>query len=614
MHDEPGGRPPGSFLFVERCAFGYVRRKGRLIRKPLRLVYRTMKSFLPSRLLLAAVAWALPAFSIAQSVLHQPLDQLDFAPSAIGAAPDGSFYVADEATETIQHFGSNGSLLGAFDSPVKGTSYDITGLAVDSGGTVHATWSSYVSSTGGTTPYVDSGFTSLSPKGTVLRNENYGSHGLSGVSVGPGDQLFVVGPRLIATITDGVLEPIAQRTSGTFRNMQIGPDARLYTQVEGFSSSVDVYETDGTLLYGFSTDDPRLPNEQLTGLAVTPSGVLVTDNLTGTVRRFSTTGELLGVGYGVPRVFDLAVSPGGEVIAALRQNRVVEAIGEDRFSADYAGVTRLSESRRGLLSGPQGFWGGMDVSQGWTESSAGTFLVPGAPGTMVDLNLRYVDTGNAVITVFPVDSVTADPATAPMEYMRQAMENGLAHLDLSRPSGCARNPGAVGCEGVDATLLETVAVEAGTEIGFLYLRNQWSYPPAGSGTWAGHLGPALLELSKQRAIDTFDGLAQLSDEEFAEVMTRFLDDPFSGLSSLHPFVSDARANWGRLDQFSFFLSDDLTFLVMEDLSQAGFSDLSYHDATLLIDVRLIPVPEPAAAGLCLLGIAIGAARTPRWAC
>jgi hypothetical protein len=64
------------------------------------------------------------------------------------------------------------------------------------------------------------------------------------------------------------------------------------------------------------------------------------------------------------------------------------------------------------------------------------------------------------------------------------------------------------------------------------------------------------------------------------------------LDALLPFTSDARANWGRLDQFGFFIGEDATLLVMEDLSLAGFSDLSYHDASLLIDTKLLPFVEP----------------------
>jgi hypothetical protein len=110
----------------------------------------------------------------------------------------------------------------------------------------------------------------------------------------------------------------------------------------------------------------------------------------------------------------------------------------------------------------------------------------------------------------------------------------------------------------------------------------------------GYYGETYLERSRQSAIATFDALGQLTDAAFAQVMTKNFDrDPYySSLPTLQPLASDARANWGRLDQFGFFLGEDATLLVMEDLNLAGFSDLSYHDASLLIDIGLMPVVAP----------------------
>jgi hypothetical protein len=210
---------------------------------------------------------------------------------------------------------------------------------------------------------------------------------------------------------------------------------------------------------------------------------------------------------------------------------------------------------------------------------------------MVDIGLKYVAAGNSVITVFPVAAVTADPIVDPMEYMSQAMEHGLAHLDLRHGPGCDPR---LGCQG-DEGILDTISVEAGTEIGFLHLPGMWSYSGI-QGSWAGHYGDYLLERSRQSAIATFDALSQLTDAQFAQVMTQnFVGGyPYTNgpLPVLQPLASDARANWGRLDPFGFFLGEDATLLVMEDLSLAGFSDLSYHDASLLIDTKLLPFVEP----------------------
>ena len=142
------------------------------------------------------------------------------------------------------------------------------------------------------------------------------------------------------------------------------------------------------------------------------------------------------------------------------------------------------------------------------------------------------------------------------------------------------------------------------------------YPPHGTGVWLAN-NPQTLEQSMRVTGSLFAELADLSEEEYAELMTRSLEDPIANLQSLQPLASDSRANWGRMDQFAFFLSEDATFLAMEDLSQAGFSDLSYHDAALRVGLRLIPVPipEPAAAGLGIGGLALSltaAGRPRRW--
>jgi hypothetical protein len=465
--------------------------------------------------LVGVVVLATASLAPAQSVLHRPLGVNNYQPSTIAAAADVSFYVSDEVTQTIQRFDATGQLLTTVNSPSKGTTYDVTGMAVDSAGNLHVGWAS-VTNEGVTVSNSASGLAKVSPNGEVLSNHSFGSYGLSDLSIGADDQVYLLGSSAISIFNGGVLTKIAQPRSGSFRrHLEMGADNRLYFQTRSSSGTlVDIYET-GTRLTSFSVANPLLPDAEVTAFAVTPNGVYTTDTHSGTVRRYSNTGGLLGVGYGVPRAVDLAVSPNGSLLAAMPQNRVVESITEERFAADYAGVTLVSESRRQMVASPYWPGGGISVSQGWTESAAGTFVVPGTPCEMVDVGLKYVTGSNSVITVFPVASVTADPTTDAMEYMSQAMEHGLAHLDLSRGPSCASGPG---CQG-DAALLDTISVEAGTELGFLHLRNRWSYPGVRSGFWAGYLGDYWLGLSRQSAIATFDALDQLSDAAFADVMT-----------------------------------------------------------------------------------------------
>ena len=166
------------------------------------------------------------------------------------------------------------------------------------------------------------------------------------------------------------------------------------------------------------------------------------------------------------RTEGLAIAPDGSLIAAMPQSQTVERIGDERFDPGYGGVTLLSEVNRRLVSGPASLWRGFDVSRGWTESPAGTFVVPGEPGEMVDVTFHYVSGGASVVRVFPVDSVNAEPTEEPTEYFRQAYESAYTHLVLQQPR-CSIAPDSPQCDGVDPTIIDSVVIEAGTEIGFL---------------------------------------------------------------------------------------------------------------------------------------------------
>jgi hypothetical protein len=298
-----------------------------------------------------AFALVLVSLASAQSVLHRPLGVNNYQPSGVAAAADGSFYVSDEITQTIQRFDAVGQLLATFNSPSKGTTYDITGMAVDSAGNLHVGWAS-VTNEGITVSNSASGLAKVSPNGEVLSNYSLGSYGLSDLSIGADDQVYLLGSTAISTFNGGVLTKISQpRWGSSRRHLEMGADNRLYFQTRSSSGTlVDIYETTGTRLTSFSVANSLLPDAEVTAFAVTPSGVYTTDTHTGTVRRYSNTGSLLGVGYGVPRAVDLAVNPNGGILAAMPQNRVVESISDERFAADYAGVTLVSESRRDLVA------------------------------------------------------------------------------------------------------------------------------------------------------------------------------------------------------------------------------------------------------------------------
>lgn len=580
-------------------------------------------------LLAAAPAMAVAAWlsfcsaASAQSVFRQPVGAgAGFRPTAIAAAPDGSVFVADQETETIQRYGASGELLSVFDSPVRGRNERITDLAVDSQGVLYATWSALRGGsptgqqwqTANALTNAFSGVTSYLPSGQVATHREFGNRGLTSVTIGPDDRIFVGADRMIAEIdSNGQLAPLVENGLFSLTDVEYSPtDNKLYA-VSAANTDVLAYELSGQLSHGFSAANPIYPRsgsrlsplERVTAFAAADDGLWLTDSLSGSVRKYSLSGELLDIGYGVTRTEGLAVRPDGTLVAAMPQSQTVERIGAERFDPNYGGVTLLSETNRQRVSGPFALWNGLDVSNGWTESPAGTFLVPGEPGQMIDVSFHYVNRGQSVLRVFPVESLTADPAEQPAEYLRQAYEAAYTHLELEQPV-CLIAPGIPACDGVDPTLIETLSIEAGTEIGFLHLRNQWDFRPyAGGGVWLTRNGEPFPP-SVESATETFELLSQLSDEEYADAMSRWLEDPIASTSGLQPFASDSRANWGRIDQFAFFLSEDATFLAMEDLSQAGFSDLSYHDATLLIDVRLIPVPEPISVVMLLVGLVFSA--------
>ncbi|QDV72243.1 hypothetical protein K2D_03690 [Planctomycetes bacterium K2D] len=547
---------------------------------------------------MGALVLSSASLGVAQSVLQQPLESLAFAPTQIAVAPDGSFYVADEATESIRRFTSAGDFLGAFDSPTKGTTNSITGLAIDSLGAVHATWTT-VDDYGRATQAAASGLASYSATGDLLHDRRYTGHGLSGVVVGPNDQLVVVGPRIVASAdVSNVLTPIVQRPTDAWRDILYGADNQLYVRRDDSSAAVDVYDMGGVLNRSFSIENTKINNELVRGFSFAPNGFYVTDDVSGTIRNLSPTGELLNTGYAVPFATDLAIGQDGSLLATMPQNRLVESIDAERFNRNYVGVTTLNESARELLQGPNRLWNEFDVSTGWEETTASTFLVPGEPGEMVDLTFRFLRGQSSLVAVFPVAEVAADPINEPMAYWKQAFDAAYTTLNLSRGSNCAFGSDPNGCGDFNDGIVDTITVGAGVEIGFLEFETDRStnFSPHGTIRFLNYrqdMNPAAQSI-RASTYATLEKLSAVDEDEYLRLMSNarysYVQE---GTAFVFPNASDARANWGHLDQFAFLQNEEWTLMAMEDLSLAGANDLSYHDSLVLIDSKLIPVFEPS---------------------
>ena len=252
----------------------------------------------------------------AQSVLRQAVDVEAFRPTAIAAGPNGTVYVADDVTETIQRYDSTGSLLDVFDSPVKGLNQRVTDLAVSRQGDLYASWSDLRGRspqyqpwrTSQAQPGGSSGLTRYSPTGQLLDNWDLGNAGLTSITVGPDDRVFVGSDRLIAEVDPaGRLSPIVDTGLRDLLQLEYSPsDERLYALAGRTGSEVVAYDLFGQPSHQFAVDHPDLLQpgvagllsspETATALAVGAEGLYLTDSMSGSVRKYSLDGELLDVG------------------------------------------------------------------------------------------------------------------------------------------------------------------------------------------------------------------------------------------------------------------------------------------------------------------------------
>ncbi|MCA9241601.1 MAG: hypothetical protein KDA37_15430, partial [Planctomycetales bacterium] len=376
---------------------------------------------------------------------------LYFRPNQLAAAPDGSLFVEDDAADKIYHFSESGELLHSFASPGPGFQA-VYGMATDAAGNLHT-----LSTFGDLSVF--------SPSGGLLSVVDVNAEGR--IAIAPDGLTYIARsgfPDVYRVDSGGALTRFTEPnpTSSALLDLQFNSQGELYTLRGGFSPVVSVYDASGALQREFAVPDhPFVAGVNPGSMAVTDDSLYLYDDYLASVRRFSLTGEPLGIANGVPFARDLAVTASGDVLASLPSLRVVEKVTPDLFGEDSVGTTRVSMHAPHLVSGaPLSPQISLEPSQGWRESTAHSFIVPGAPGEVVSLRfdrLPYSGSpSNDVISVFPVDAVTADPRESHAQYLIEAFENSIAHLGSH----------------LTGTLAE-IEVPAGTELGFVSFSRTW---------------------------------------------------------------------------------------------------------------------------------------------
>lgn len=198
---------------------------------------------------------------------------------------------------------------------------------------------------------------------------------------------------------------------------------------------------------------------------------------------------------------------------------------------------------------------GVGAGNPGVETTAETFIVPGASGTTVDLTFGLTqDTGAYQFSFgfFDINDVMADPLTDKTTWAAEALSSATLVFD-DRTSA----PG-------DTVTIS--GVSAGDEIGFFLLPDN---------TLAEYLSPSWI-----------------------------------GSGNLEPLFSVANANPGEYDQMMSFIGNGVTLFTFEDLSRNGASDEDFTDLAFTINVEVgegaIPTQQIAAPPVLSL-LAVGAA-------
>ena len=250
----------------------------------------------------------------------------------------------------------------------------------------------------------------------------------------------------------------------------------------------------------------------------------------------------------------------------------VLAFASTRAAADT--ITHFGDGAGGALV--PGILNSTGIGAGNTgaETTATTFIVPGAPATSTTLTFTFqADFGGYLFNFgfYDRNAVTADPVTDTLNYATQAITNGSLVFDDNVH---------------DAGQTASFSVAAGTELGFFLIPNN---------TRANFLASP------------------------ASFYPEPLGEPFNFRTTRAPLFSDTLANPGQFDQLLSFVGNGVTLFTWEDIARTGASDDSFADLAFTIDVQLTPrppsgtpVPLPASLwmGASLLG-GLGAFRMLR---
>ncbi|NEQ99940.1 MAG: DUF4114 domain-containing protein [Cyanothece sp. SIO2G6] len=181
-----------------------------------------------------------------------------------------------------------------------------------------------------------------------------------------------------------------------------------------------------------------------------------------------------------------------------------------------------------------------------SETTATTFLVPGAPGSTTDFDFEFLrDTGGFQFSFgfFEVDQDLSgfDPVLNKEAWALEALADATLVFDDR-----VNDPGDVS---------NTFSLDSGSEIGFFLIPNN--------------------------TLANFQG----SPSSFFPSQT--------SVSSLRsPLFSVSDANPGEFDQMLSFVDAGVTLFTFEDLTRTGISDQDFTDLSFVVNAELRPVEQP----------------------
>jgi hypothetical protein len=137
-----------------------------------------------------------------------------------------------------------------------------------------------------------------------------------GIAVDKRDRIYVIGDRLVVLTASGEVALRSDAFAVEYQAVAIGPNGRAFAVTK---TRVDVLDIDGATPQVMSSRDLEAEEVGLASITVTTDGIFVADSYGCRVLRLPhapTHGkpEVFAKGFHVPSVFDLTLSPDGEVV------------------------------------------------------------------------------------------------------------------------------------------------------------------------------------------------------------------------------------------------------------------------------------------------------------